>query len=58
MAIKQKHVDAAREVRLWFKEVIIPAGVVYAFVKDDSKLKQKAGKIKERVEQKWNDHFY
>lgn len=50
--IKQKHVDAAREVRLWFKEVIIPAGVIVALFKDGDKLKEKAGKIKDHAKQK------
>ena len=58
MAIKQKHVDAAREVRLWFKEVIIPAGVVVALFKNPDALKNKANKVKDRVEEEWNKHFY
>lgn len=27
--IKQKHVDAAREVRLWLTYVILPAAMIY-----------------------------
>lgn len=28
MAIKQKHVDAAREARLWIRDILIPVGCI------------------------------
>lgn len=33
MAIKQKHVDAAREARLWIRDILVPiTGLIIAVV--------------------------
>lgn len=34
--LKQKHVDAAREVRLWLAQVIIPVGTMAVMLSNES----------------------
>lgn len=43
--MKQKHIDAAREVRLWIGQIVIPAIGIMAVVPE----------AREAISQKWND---
>lgn len=49
--LKQKHVDAAREVRLWMSQVIIPIGgiIVMTNPKVSSKVNEGVNNVKNKV---------
>lgn len=38
--MKQKNIDAMREVRLWIRDIIIPASIAIIYVKSDPKTEQ------------------
>ena len=39
--LKQKHVDASREVRLWVSQIIIPIGALIVLTNDEAREKLK-----------------
>lgn len=50
----RRQIDAARERRLWFKDVIMPLiAVVMMFPEARSAVVNKARKFKEKIEQKF-----
>ncbi len=49
--LKQKHVDAAREVRLWMTQVVIPIGGILVLANDDirSKINNGMNSVKDNI---------
>ena len=53
--MKYKHIEAAREARLWIAQIIIPAvGVVALMPEVRHAVVEKANKIKARINRKRN----
>lgn len=56
--MKQKHVDAMREVRLWLGQVIVPAGLVIGTIirNPDAReyISQKYGSAKKFIKAQFN----
>ena len=54
MKLKQKHIDAFRETRLWLGQVIIPMGIAIAYLNSNEELKKNivntCGKVKNKVQ--------
>ena len=53
--LKQKHIEAARELRLWLSQVIIPMlglGMVIGYNKDS--IKQNFNNAKDKIKSKFN----
>lgn len=46
MKIKQKHIDAAREVRLWVSQVILPSLGIATFVSPELREKIRNGIVR------------
>jgi hypothetical protein len=51
--MKQKHIDASREVRLWIGDVIVPAVTLIAVVLTNENVRAKAVDMKDKVVSKF-----
>ena len=52
--MKQKHIDASREARLWLSQIIIPAfGIVMLVPEAREAAKTKASDLKRKIESKF-----
>lgn len=51
--MKQKHVDASRELRLWIGQVIVPAVACGLLVLSDSKARDYLTNAKDKVKSKF-----
>ena len=51
--MKQKHIDASREARLWIGQVIVPAVIAGAMFLSNDKAKAYVSDVKEKVVSKF-----
>ena len=52
--MKQKHIDAAREARLWISQIVIPVfGIMMMVPEAREAAKEKASELKRKIETKF-----
>jgi hypothetical protein len=53
MALKYKHIDASREVRLWIGQVIVPACVAGLIAWSNPKVRTYVHDVKDKIKSKF-----